>query len=142
MEHPTTQAAATTLCVAVPLVSGESETQTLGGELRYTTSDPYAVTLVVASRRGPVAWTFSRDLLAEGLYDPAGDGDVQVWPCLSTDASAVVIIELHAPTGTAVLQTPSRTVARFVDETYAAVPAGTEAAHLSLDGRVEQLLDA
>src|SRR5690242_18796013 len=98
---PATQ---TTLSVAVPIVSGEAEVETLSGELRYCASDPYAVTLAVHTPRGEVDWTFSRDLLAEGLYDPAGDGDVQVWPCLSSDGSAVVIVELHAPGGDALLQ--------------------------------------
>lgn len=142
MDQPTRTASDTTLTVAVPLVSGETETETMGGELRYSTADPYAVTLVVQTRKGPVGWTFSRDLLAEGLYDPAGDGDVQVWPCLSTDASAVIVVELHAPGGDALLQTPSRAVAKFVDEMYAAVPAGTESSHLGLDALVAQLLSA
>jgi hypothetical protein len=141
MEQPTpTTTDATTLSVTVPLVSGELETEALGGEIRYCTSDPYAVTLHVTTSAGPVTWTFSRDLLAEGLYDPAGDGDVQVWPCLSTDATAVVIIELHAPRGDALLQTPSRAVAEFVADMYRVVPAGTESAHLDLDTLVGQLL--
>ena len=142
MEQPTPATEATTIRIAVPLISGEAETETLDGELAYDFNDPYAVTLRVDARSGPVTWIFSRDLLAEGLYDPIGDGDVQVWPCLSTEAEAVVIIELHAPSGTALLQTPSRAVQRFVTDVYRAVPAGTEGSHLGLDALVEQLLTA
>ena len=140
MEQPTPATEATTIRVDVPLISGEAETETLGGELAYDINDPYAVTLRVDARSGPVIWTFSRDLLAEGLYEPIGDGDVQVWPCLSTEAQAVVIIELHAPSGEALLQTPSRAVQRFVADIYRAVPTGTESGHLGLDALVEQLL--
>ncbi len=131
---------ATTVHLAVPLVSGETEVDTLCGELSFTATDPYAVTLQVATPTGPVRWTFSRDLLAEGIYEPSGDGDVQVWPCLSTEAEAVVIIELHAPSGDAMLQTPTRAVQAFVTDIYRAVPPGTESAHLRLDDLVAQLL--
>jgi hypothetical protein len=140
MDQPTPATETTTIAFAVPIVSGEAETETLGGELVYDISDPYAVTLRVDARSGPVTWTFSRDLLAEGLFDPTGDGDVQVWPCLSTEAQAVVVIELHAPSGEALLQTPSRTVQQFVTEMYRVVPAGTESSHLGLDELVEKLL--
>ena len=132
----------TVLNLAVPILSGEAETTTMGGELEYDTADPFAVTLVVDSRKGPVRWTFSRELLAEGRFDPMGDGDVQVWPCLGSDGSAVVIIELHSPSGDALLQLPSRVVGTFVAETHRLVPPGSESAHLSLDDLLARLLDA
>ena len=128
------------LSVEVPLVSGEAGTETLRGELHYSTADPYAVTLVVHTRLAPVAWTFSRELLADGIYEPVGDGDVQIWPCLSTDASAVIVVELHAPTGDAFLQTPSRAVQTFVDDVHTLVPPGAETAHLGLDVFLSDLL--
>ena len=92
------------------------------------------------ARSGSVTWTFARELLAEGLYDPSGDGDVQVWPCLSNTGEAVVIVELCSPDGTALLQTGSRAVQIFVTSIYDAVPAGTESSHMSIDALVEQLL--
>jgi hypothetical protein len=128
------------LRTAVPFVSGESATEHLAGEFSYDPSDPYAVTMKLEARSGSVTWTFARELLAEGLFHPAGDGDVQVWPCLSNTGEAVVIVELCSPDGTALLQTPTRAVQRFVDSVYDAVPDGTESSHMSIDALVAQLL--
>ena len=86
----------------------------LEGELSFDPADPYAVTMHLEARSGSVTWTFARELLAEGLFDPSGDGDVQVWPCLSNTGEAVVIVELCSPDGTALLQTASRAVQAFV----------------------------
>ena len=131
---------AQTVTAAVTLVSGEHETESLDGEFRYDAADPYAVVLTVRTPTGTVVWSFARDLLADGLYEPVGDGDVQVWPCLSTEAAAVVVIELHAPGGEALLQASSRAVQWFVREMYSLVPVGSESAHLGIDSMLEQLL--
>lgn len=128
------------LRTVVPFLSGESATEHLEGEFSYDPADPYAVTMKLEARSGSVTWTFARELLAEGLYSPSGDGDVQVWPCLSHHGEAVVIVELCSPDGTALLQTASRAVQQFVTEVYEAVPAGTESSHVSIDALVAQLL--
>lgn len=125
---------------AVPFLSGESAIEHLDGEFSYDPADPYAVTMKLEARSGSVTWTFARDLLAEGLYQPSGDGDVQVWPCLSNTGEAVVIVELCSPDGTALLQTASRAVQRFVTSVYESVPAGRESAHVRMDALVSQLL--
>ncbi len=130
----------TTIRTPVSLVAGDEETEVLDGELRYDTDDPFAVTLEVQADSGPVTWTFARELLAEGRYDPCGDGDVQVWPCLSITAAAVTIIELHAPEGHAMLQAPTRAIDRFLTDTFLAVPTGQEGKHLPLDSLVARLL--
>ncbi len=131
---------AQTITTAVTLVSGEHETESLDGEFRYDAADPYALVLTVRTPTGTVVWSVARDLLADGLYEPVGDGDVQVWPCLSTDAAAVVVVELHAPGGEALLQASSRAVQWFVREMYTLVPVGSESAHLGIDTMLEQLL--
>ena len=92
------------------------------------------------ARSGSVTWTFARELLAEGLYDPSGDGDVQVWPCLSHTGEAVVIIELCSPDGTAMLQTPSRAVQAFVASIYEPSRPAARAPTSSIDALVAQLL--
>ncbi|MET0838764.1 MAG: SsgA family sporulation/cell division regulator [Marmoricola sp.] len=148
-KHPATSGAAAgktsettdVLRAAVPFLSGESATEHLDGEFAYDPADPYAVTMKLEARCGSVTWTFARDLLAEGVYAPTGDGDVQVWPCLSTTGEAVVIVELCSPDGTALLQTDSRAVQRFVTSTYDAVPAGGESSHVSIDDLVTRLLE-
>lgn len=144
-QHPATsgQTSQTTdvvLRTAVPFLSGEHATEHLDGEFSYDPADPYAVTMQLEARSGSVTWTFARDLLAEGLYHPAGEGDVQIWPCLSNVGEAVVIVELSSPDGTALLQTSSRAVQGFVNTIYQAVPDGGESAHVSMDALVSRLL--
>jgi hypothetical protein len=139
MEH-TPRSTTDIVSVSVPFISGESQSELLEGELVFTPNDPYAITMHLEARSGTVTWTFARELLAEGIYAPTGDGDVQVWPCLSGAGEAVVIIELSSPDGLAVLQASSRTVHDFVDRTLEAVPHGEETAHLSLDHLIKQLL--
>jgi hypothetical protein len=135
--HSTT---ATTVRSTVPFLSGDAHSELLEGELVFEPTDPYAVSMNLEARSGTVVWTFARELLAEGLYEPVGDGDVQVWPCLSNQGEAVVIIELSSPDGMAMLQAPSRAVHDFVVRTQAAVPVGDESAHLALDSLIAQLL--
>ncbi len=110
-------------------------------DLTYDVRDPWAVALVFATAGGPIRWDFSRELLAEGMYDVAGDGDVHLWPCLDTEARAVVMIELEGADGTLVeLMARSRDVAGFLAETNAVVPPGTEGTRVDLDALVEELL--
>lgn len=111
-------------------------------ELRYQPSDPYAVTAVFATGDTSVPWTFSRELLAGGLHEPVGDGDVHVWPCLDADGHAVVIIELNSPHGEALMQARTGDVAEFIDRTKAAVPLGSESDHVDVDGVIAAILDA
>ena len=103
MEH-NTPGTTETVVVVVPFISGEAQNEFLEGELVFNPSDPYAVSMNIEARSGTVTWTFARELLEQGLYSPSGDGDVQVWPCLSGAGDAVVIIELSSPDGTALLQ--------------------------------------
>ena len=139
MDQPS-RSTSTTVRASVPFLSGDAQSELLEGELVFQPSDPYAVSMHLEARSGTVVWTFARELLAEGIYEPVGDGDVQVWPCLSNTGDAVVIIELSSPDGTAMLQAPSRAVHDFVASTLAAVPAGAESAHLGLDAMIAQLL--
>jgi hypothetical protein len=132
--------AATTVRASVPFISGESQTELIEGELVFDRADPYAVVMHLEAKSGTVTWTFARELLAEGLYTPLGDGDVQVWPCLSNTGEAVVIIELRSPDGMALIQAPSRAVHAFVARAEEIVPMGQESGHLALDSLISQLL--
>ena len=131
---------ATTVRVTVPFVSGDSRAQAVEGELVFDPQDPFAVAMRLDGRLGHVTWTFARELLANGVFEPSGDGDVQVWPCLSNAGAAVVIIELCGPGHAVLLQAPTRAVHDFVQSTYELVPEGAESAHLPLDRLVSQLL--
>ncbi len=142
MEQSTPTSTDTTVSISVAFLIGETQAEVVDGELVFDVRDPYALTMHLQSRSGRVTWTFARDLLADGVFEPAGEGDVQVWPCLSGRGEAVVVIELISPSGTAMLETPSRGMQRFLDEVHALVPRGQESAHLSLDLLLVRLLKA
>ena len=100
--------------VELEFVDPQGEATSIDADLVFDPADPYAVTMVFRTGVQEVLWTFGRELLVEGLYEPTGDGDVHVWPCLSSDGSAVVIIELCSPDGELLVQASSRSVTRFV----------------------------
>src|SRR5680860_935744 len=110
MDKPSRRTTAATVRATVPFLSGDVQSALLEGELTFDPSDPYAVAMHLAAKSGTVTWTFARELLADGRYEPVGDGDVQVWPFLSYTGNAVVIIELSSPEGNALLQAPARDV--------------------------------
>ncbi len=66
--------------VTMDCVDACGNAHTLEATFGYTPSDPYAVTLTFHVPGEAVVWTFSRELLMLGLDEPAGDGDVHVWP--------------------------------------------------------------
>ena len=141
MDYSTTAPPAVSQRLCLELVSDGGPTLPFEGELRYNATDPYAVTAIFHTGRGPVPWTFGRDLLATGLHEPAGDGDVHVWPCLDADGHAVVLVELCSPDGDALVQMRSGDVTTFVQRMHQAVPAGAESSHLELDATIAALLD-
>ena len=85
---------------------------------------------------GRVRWTFSRDLLIEGLVEPVGDGDVHVWPCVDNDGNSVVIIELCSPDGEALVQGRTADITAFVERMTRSVAHGAEAALLDVDAAI------
>lgn len=122
------------------LIDASGEASMLDGELEYTSADPFAVVATFRAGPAPIRWVFARDLLAEGLFTPVGDGDVHVWPCLDSGGEAVVLIELTSPYGEALLQAASRDVSDFVQHTFELVPRGTEDMGIDLDDTVLRLL--
>lgn len=126
--------------LALELIDTTGEASRLDGDLEYTAADPYAVAAVFRAGPSPIRWVFARELLAEGLFAPVGDGDVHVWPCLDNHGQAVVLIELNSPHGEALLQAASRDVSEFLQRTFELVPRGTEDMQLDLDHTVLQLL--
>ncbi|MGW0475112.1 SsgA family sporulation/cell division regulator [Streptomyces coeruleorubidus] len=108
--------------------------------LGYVTDDPYAVhvTFHIDSAH-PVHWTFSRDLLVEGVFRPCGRGDVRVWPA-KAEGRGVVLVALSSPDGDALLEAQSAQVSAWLERTLRVVPPGTEGEQLGLDDELDQLL--
>lgn len=128
--------------VTLELIDATGAATPITGELYYDPRDPYAVTAVFLTGHHRVRWTFGRDLLIEGLYEPAGDGDVHVWPCLDPDGRAVVIIELCSPDGEALVQARTGDLSEFVRRIGRAVRPGTESDHLNVDAAIDAILQA
>jgi hypothetical protein len=119
--------------VTLELIDPTGAATPIEAELHYDPRDPYAVTTVFMTGASQVRWTFGRDLLIGGLYEPSGDGDVHVWPCLDAEGRAVVIIELCSPDGEALVQAKTGDLNTFVERITKAVEPGSESSHLDLD---------
>ncbi|MFF0157384.1 SsgA family sporulation/cell division regulator [Streptomyces sp. NPDC005263] len=108
--------------------------------LGYRSDDPYAVHISFhITSEHPVNWTFSRDLLVEGVFRPSGHGDVRVWPA-KVDGRTVVLMALSSPEGDALLQAPAAQMSAWLERTLRVVPPGTEGEQLGIDGELDQLL--
>ena len=112
----------------------------VGVELSYDPADPFAVAAVFDTHGEQVRWTFARELLRLGLFEPAGDGDVHVWPSDDVRGDEAVILELCSPDGESTLQASAVDVAGFLADTARAVPFGTESALVDIDALVAAIL--
>jgi Streptomyces sporulation and cell division protein, SsgA len=113
--------------------------------LLYRADDPFAVRITFGDTGAAtgddsdgVVWLVGRELLQAGLDRPAGEGDVRLWPAAaSTD---VLFLHLRAPSGEALFELSRATLAAFLRETEALVPAGAEDRVLDLDDELATLL--
>ena len=131
-----------TQSVQLELIDPSGTATPIEAELRYDATDPFAVTTVFMTGHSEVRWTFGRELLAEGLYEPAGDGDVHVWPCLDSRGHAVVIIELCSPDGEALVQARTGDLRSFVDRMSKVVKPGTESDLVDVDAAITAIFAA
>lgn len=133
--------ATVTHSLSLRLLDATGPTLRLTAELRYDAADPYAVDAVFhTGDPDGVRWVFARDLLAEGLTGPSGEGDVTVAPLVDDRGRRLILLELRSPDGHAVLQAPADKVASFLATTYRICPAGTESARIDIDALTGHLL--
>jgi hypothetical protein len=132
--------------LTLELIDAAGTATAVVADLTYDVSDPYAVTagFCVQGRtaydRETVRWVFARSLLATGTYEPVGDGDVRIWPCLNKQGEAVTVIELSSPDGEALLQARSEEVSAFLRETELLVALGDETTYVDLDDTITRLI--
>ncbi|MGV1004186.1 MAG: SsgA family sporulation/cell division regulator [Candidatus Nanopelagicales bacterium] len=107
--------------------------------LEYRAEEPYAVRATFRTGSADIEWMFARDLIAEGLSVPSGEGDVVVWPEDGGERQ-LVLIALNSPTGQAVLEADRAEIAQFLERTFDIVPAGTESDALDIDSWIAQIL--
>ncbi|MER5435508.1 SsgA family sporulation/cell division regulator [Streptomyces sp. NPDC002588] len=126
--------------VEARLVAAAPRMPSIPATLHYDRQDPFAVRMTFpapATLEGvDVCWTFARELLAEGLEETVGDGDVRVRP-YGYDRT---VLEFHAPEGTAVVHVHSADVRRFLRATSDLVPVGLEHLQLDLDHDLAELM--
>src|SRR4029077_13505490 len=112
----------------------------LVASMYYSGSDPYAVRMAFhVGMDEPVEWIFARDLLAAGLKESAGEGDVRVWPGYP-DGHEVLNIALSSPFGQAHFEAPMAATADFVHRTFSVIADGREDEFIDLDGELDELL--
>ncbi|MFF0147631.1 sporulation and cell division protein SsgA [Amycolatopsis sulphurea] len=116
----------------------ESTTPVLS-RLSFHAGEPFAVTVAFRTERGRwIEWTFARDLLATGLTEPAGLGDVRIRPDLSEDEE-LLTLEIESPDGYAAFELEREDVRAFLESSYELVPLGAESEHFDVDGLIEEI---
>jgi sporulation and cell division protein SsgA len=129
--------------LALELIDATGAATSVIADLTYDAEDPYAVAASFSldpRSDETVRWVFARELLDRGVHEPAGEGDVHIWPCLNTFGQAVTVIELSSPDGEAVLQARTDEMCCFLRETALMVPAGSETTFLDVDDAIAKLL--
>lgn len=103
----------------------------------YDSTEPFAVTVAFATERGHwIEWVFARELLVDGLTEPSGEGDLRVAP---DDDPDILVLEIHAPSGSAVFVLDRYDSEEFLARTLELVPAGSESTHFDIDRLLAEL---
>ena len=112
-------------------------------DLRYAADDPWAVRVAFQTGGdgdGVVEWMFARQLLTDGIAGTVGEGDVRVWPAVS-GGERVVHLAMASPSGSALFELDRDELVEFLQQTYLAVPTGSEEAAVDLDAELALLLE-
>ena len=112
-------------------------------DLRYSADDPWAVRVAFQTGGegdGVVEWLFARQLLTDGIAGTVGEGDVRVWPAMAGGAR-VINLAMASPSGSALFELDRDELVEFLQQTYLAVPTGSEEAVIDLDAELALLLD-
>jgi hypothetical protein len=110
--------------------------------LRYESDDPWAVRVAFQTGGegdGIVEWMFARQLLTDGVAGAVGEGDVRVWPALH-GTERVVNLAMASPSGSALFEIDRDALVEFLQQTYLAVPTGSESEVVDLDAELAILL--
>lgn len=107
--------------------------------MSYRADDPFAVTFTFMEEdpdsSEQVGWSFARNLMVQGLVEPAGEADVKFHPFATT-----LQFTLSSPDGTQAFELDRAAAAAFIDQTYTLVPLGTEEERVNWDAEIQGLL--
>ena len=123
------------------VVPGGPSLPVLAG-LRYGADDPWAVRVTFQTGGegdGIVEWMFARQLLTDGVAGAVGEGDVRVWPEMH-GSERVVNLAMASPSGSALFEIDRDDLVEFLQQTYLAVPTGSEGEMVDLDTELAALL--
>ena len=123
------------------VVSGGPSLPVVAG-LRYDSNDPWAVRVAFhtgGEGDGIVEWMFARQLLTDGVAKTVGEGDVRVWPTMH-GTERVINLAMASPSGSALFEIDRDDLVEFLQQTYLAVPTGSEDAVVDLDAELALLL--
>jgi len=117
--------------------------------MRYESADPWAVRVGFqtgaknddGSGDGVVEWMFARQLLTDGVASTVGEGDVRVWPT-QIDGERFVNLAMASPSGSALFEIDRDALVEFLQQTYLAVPTGSEGEVVDLDAELALLFDS
>jgi hypothetical protein len=109
-------------------------------DFSYDPTDPYAVSIAFQPGVTNDRRELARSFLARGITEPVGGAHLSLWPSLTAEGRAVVVLSIVSPDGDLVCEIRTNQLHRFLTRTFALVPVGTESDHLDLDRVVERLL--
>jgi len=116
-------------------------------DLRYSADDPWAVRVAFQTGAqtedggdGIVEWMFARQLLTDGIAGTVGEGDIRVWPAMA-GGERVVNLAMASPSGSALFEIDRDELVEFLQQTYLAVPTGSEEDVVDLDAELALLLE-
>jgi Streptomyces sporulation and cell division protein, SsgA len=141
MMNPSSQAPAVSHDMQMQVVLDDGNRVALSATLHYDAHDPFAVSATFRTGEGDITWVFARDLLRDGLYDMAGEGDIVIRPG-HPSRGPVVSITLSSPSGAARIEGSRTALAAFVEEIYDVVPEGSEWVYLDMETTIGELLSA
>lgn len=96
----------------------------------YQSADPYAVRITFHLPAGDIPWLVARGLLARGMTEPVGEGDVRLHPALDEEGHAVTVVVFHSPAGRLRVEVRSSELREFLDGTEELVTLGEESVDL------------
>jgi hypothetical protein len=129
------------LLTTLHFLSAPVERKDIDCKFTYRADDPFAVrmNILVTADRG-VTWVVGRDLLRAGVERLSGEGDFKVWPVKGPRDRPLVYLRMEGLGKSATFVADLTVLRRWLDDTYAMVPAGREGTYLDWNALTQNLL--
>jgi hypothetical protein len=114
----------------------------LAVNLEFSKEMPLAVSFVFSPEAESKTWTLGRELVSEGMYEPKGEGDIQIWPSVGAEGKATVMIALAVGKSAFLVQALAKDVHEFINETTRIAPVDEEFWAPHMDAELEEIFRA